>query len=372
VPRVLDRADSTVYRDPAAYTSHPCLARLANGDLLVAFNESLPRQPRLHPPSDPRFINLMCRSHDGGTRWLPPRAVPDYGATGAECPSVRQLDSGDILLVQWRFAWFPLETARKLAARPDTTLQFVLPSPRSWLGRRPTCDADWDTCELPWARADAGLFISVSGDNGATWDRTSAVSTAPFARGYSPRPPCQLADGVVLLALDSHDERGVLYVLRSSDRGQSWEAPLVVSDSPPLAEPTILGLPSGKVVILSRDEKTGIVHQHDSLDGGLTWLPPRQTPLWGYPAHLLRLSDGRLFAIYGVRRAPFGIRACLSADDGASWDAAGELVIRDDMPNRNVGYPTAVELPDGSLLAAYYGEDADGVTHIIGSRFRLP
>jgi len=73
-----------------------------------------------------------------------------------------------------------------------------------------------------------------------------------------------------------------------------------------------------------------------------------------------------------VRRAPFGIRACLSADDGANWDAAGELVIRDDMPNRNVGYPTAVELPDGSLLAAYYGEDADGVTHIIGSRFRLP
>lgn len=370
--KVLDRADSTIYRDPAAYTSHPCVARLTSGDLLVAFNESLPRHPSLHPPSDPRFINLMCRSRDDGAHWLAPRAVPDYGATGTECPSITQLANGDVLLVQWRFAWYPLETARALARQPDSTVELVLPSTRSWLGRRPTSDADWDECELPWARGNAGLFVSLSSDNGATWERTTVVSTAPFARGYSPRPPCQLADGTLLLALGSHDEHGFVYILRSSDSGQSWEAPRVISDSPPLAEPTILALPSGKVVVLSRDEKTQLLHQHDSFDSGQTWAPPRPTCLWGYPAHLLRLADGRLFALYGVRRPPYGIRASLSVDNGASWDTGGELVIRDDMPNRNLGYPTAAELPDGSLLAVYYGEDADSVTHIMGSRFRLP
>jgi hypothetical protein len=31
-----------------------------------------------------------------------------------------------------------------------------------------------------------------------------------------------------------------------------------------------------------------------------------------------------------------------------------------------------VQLPDGHVFAAYYGEDADGVTHILGSTFRVP
>ena len=76
--------------------------------------------------------------------------------------------------------------------------------------------------------------------------------------------------------------------------------------------------------------------------------------------------------MYGIRRPPFGIRACLSTDDGVTWDIEHELVIRDDMPNSNLGYPTAVELPSGRLFAAYYGEDTTGLTHITGSSFCLP
>ena len=111
---VRDRADVTIYRDPGAYIAHPCVALLANGDLLVAFNETLPRQPWQHSPRDPRFVNLMARSSDGGQTWVMPRVVPGYDMTGVECPSVTQLSTGEVMLVQWRFAWYPLETARKL------------------------------------------------------------------------------------------------------------------------------------------------------------------------------------------------------------------------------------------------------------------
>ena len=64
--RVKDRRDVTIYRDEFAYVSHPTVAKLQSGDYLVAFNESLVRQPYTHPPSDPRYVNLVSRSRDGG------------------------------------------------------------------------------------------------------------------------------------------------------------------------------------------------------------------------------------------------------------------------------------------------------------------
>lgn len=369
---VRDRIDVTIYRDPGAYAAHPCIVRLSNGDLLVAFNEGLPRRPWLHPPKDPRFVNLMARSRDGGHTWLTPRVIPSYAMTGVECPSITQLTTGDVLLVQWQFAWYPLEAARKLWRLPGNPHDIHLVTRQGWVGKRPTRETDWDETPFPWARGDAGLFVSLSRDDGATWDSTVRVPTTPFRRGYSPRPPAQLSDGTALLALDSHDERGVLYVLRSRDAGRSWEAPVVVSDSPPLAEPSILALPRGKVIIHSRHESSGLIHQHDSFDGGQTWAPPRPTRIWGYPAHLLRLSDGRLLTVYGHRRSPFGIRASLSGDDGETWDAAPEIIIRGDLPSGNLGYPTVVELQAGRLFVAYYGEDETGLTHILGSSFELP
>jgi hypothetical protein len=49
-----------------------------------------------------------------------------------------------------------------------------------------------------------------------------------------------------------------------------------------------------------------------------------------------------------------------------------ELIIRDDMKNSNLGYPTAIEQDDGTIFAAYYGENAEGVTYVMGSHFELP
>ncbi|MCC6179222.1 MAG: exo-alpha-sialidase [Chloroflexi bacterium] len=370
---VRDRVDVTIYRDPGAYLAHPCVAQLSNGDLLVAFNESLPRHPWMHPPSDPRYINLMARSRDGGQTWITPRVVPSYDMTGVECPSVAQLSTGQVMLVQWRFAWYPLETAHKLWQQPNNGLDLHLIEQRGWRGKRPVSEADWDESPYPWARGDSGVFISLSGDGGLTWDSTVKAATAPYRRGYSPRPPTELADGTILLALDSHDERGILYVLRSTDHGRTWESPPTrVSDDRPLGEPTILALPSGKVIIHSRSSTTGLIHQHVSLDGGYTWGAPALTTIWGYPAHLLRLSDGRLLTIYGVRRPPYGIRACLSDNDGESWDTDHELIVRDGMRSSNLGYPTAARLADGRIFTAYYGDDDDGVTYIMGSSFSLP
>ena len=61
------------------------------------------------------------------------------------------------------------------------------------------------------------------------------------------------------------------------------------------------------------------------------------------------------------------VNAIVSEDDGASW--SGEIVIRGDLPNGNLGYPAAIEYQPGRLFTAYYGEDHDGVTCIQGTWF---
>ena len=63
---------------------------------------------------------------------------------------------------------------------------------------------------------------------------------------------------------------------------------------------------------------------------------------------------------YGYRRPPLGVRACLSSDCGKTWDLANEIVLRLDggtLPEQNrkvadadLGYPTSVQLADGSNL----------------------
>ena len=74
---------------------------------------------------------------------------------------------------------------------------------------------------------------------------------------------------------------------------------------------------------------------------------------------------------YGLRTAPFGIRACLSVDGGRTWQTDGEIVVRDDLPNGDLGYPTTIEYEPGKLFVIYYGQAQDGITCIQGTYVAL-
>ena len=93
--------------------------------------------------------------------------------------------------------------------------------------------------------------------------------------------------------------------------------------------------------------------------------------MYGHPGHLLPLADGRLLCTYGRRKAPFGIRACLSEDAGRSWRDDDEIVIRAGLPNSDLGYPTTIEIAPAELFCAYYGQEPDGVTCVQGTYLRL-
>ena len=142
-----------------------------------------------------------------------------------------------------------------------------------------------------------------------------------------------------------------------------------------------------------------------SEDDGFSWSPPKWTNIWGYPAELTPLQDGRYLMIYGYRRPPYGVRGLVS-EDGLHWDVKNEFVIRmggvpgehvQDQPAstmmdptsgrmlaggidwrnpglyQHIGYPSVTQLNDGAILAAYHewSDDPNPIQFVLGTRFDL-
>ena len=66
----------------------------------------------------------------------------------------------------------------------------------------------------------------------------------------------------------------------------------------------------------------------------------------------MRLKNGRLLTSYGYRRKPFGNQARISDDHGKTW--SDPITISRDGTNGDLGYPSSVELTDGTMLTAWY------------------
>ena len=93
--------------------------------------------------------------------------------------------------------------------------------------------------------------------------------------------------------------------------------------------------------------------------------------MFGLPGQLLVLFDKRLLCTYGRRKAPFGVRMSLSEDGGSTWQTDHEIVVRDDLPNGDLGYPTTIEYAPGKLFVCYYGQEPDSVTCVQGTHVTL-
>jgi hypothetical protein len=71
-----------------------------------------------------------------------------------------------------------------------------------------------------------------------------------------------------------------------------------------------------------------------------------------------------LICTYGYRaKAPFGIRAMFSNDNGKTWDTG--YSIYDNEISADLGYPSTVELADGSLLTVFYAIPKVGEAAVI-------
>ena len=126
-------------------------------------------------------------------------------------------------------------------------------------------------------------------------------------------------------------------------------------------EPHAVCLPDGTILVHIRAERSEprffSTWQCESHDGGRSFTKPHRItgPLGGAPAHLLRLSDGRLISAVGDREYPYGIRILTSRDQGQTWDSAKlDAQLPAVKGNWDLGYPASVELRNGHVFTLWY------------------
>ncbi len=343
-----------VFKQDGVYACFPSLYQYDDGTLVSSFGT---RVHRSH--IDPTGGSARRVSRDGGVTWSDAGAdVPSYNPAAVRADGHLALANA----IGWRYT--DERESERLKAE-GRTVRDVRPGTVAYLsGARSMVRSIGGQVIRPWTEIEVP-----PGGGMMTFHQAAYLN---------------LGDGVRLVGIYGTGPTGrrSAFVLRTEDDGETWMClPMAPGDERMSYNETALGANAdGHVIALMRtaesvDKKqAGNLYQVTSTDRGKTWSKPVNTGIWGYPAHLLRLPDGRLMATYGYRRAPKGIRACLSRDGGKNWDLDHEIILRADGfgSGSDLGYPITTLLSNGVLATVYYFNGVDNITHIALTRWKPP
>jgi len=357
--------------DTRYYIGDPSLAVLPNGEILMGLREAPARLESEWGHVDPVARGVVLRSRDGGRTFGEKRVVDDetYRFSSTQAVTLTPIRDGTLLASLYTWGVAPVPTGVALDK---------IHSGRKLVG-----------ADKPFINIFEGLWTKRSTDGGLTWSKRRSVDIPDLPPLAARSAMAELDDGTLLLQVNDLS-RSVgaprdwarIFCLRSTDGGSTWGDAALVADGTELRthylEPSLTRLEDGRLISMLRtrgegqgaDERAGLkriggmtnyfgyLFQSVSEDDGRTWSDPAKTPMWGFPGQVLELADGRLLCTYSHRREPYGVRGTLSYDGGRTWDIANEIIIRADGGTWDLGYPGAIQLSDGTVLVAYYFDDA--------------
>jgi len=351
---------------PFRYQGWPTVCRDENGVLYVAASGY--RVAHVCPYGK----NVLYISRDDGETWTPPTVINDTAVDDRD-GGILPLGDGKLMLTYFHN---PMSLTDDLF----NSESFQKNHGGKW--DYPFYEAMlkyWKT--LPPEAELTGSFCRLSRDSGVTWE--PAVQ-APVS---SPHGPVKLRDGRLLWlgkefhsGLDEYDDKGAIYAVESTDDGKTWQK-LGHVDFPAgctranIHEPYAIELPDGRIMGALRGQGAEVpfrfcIYTTFSEDGGRTWSAPEALDMAGSPPHMLLHSSGALILSYARRSEPFSERARISYDGGKTF---GEEIILSEVAPGDLGYPSTVELSDGSLLTVYYQKlPGDDFCSVLSTRWTLP
>lgn len=289
---------------------------------------------------DPFGKVLMYESCDKGKTWSAPRVLAD-GPLDDRDAGITVTPKGT-----WLVNYF-------------TSIYFSCYKPME--PTRPHWKEKEDKITISLLKEEHGFFMLRSTDQGKTWSPKYRIgvnnvhgaivlndgSLFYCGRGYFP--------GCLATASHGND----IVSMRSTDDGVTWEE---ISHYYGEIDGYRLGA-WHEMHSVQADDGTIITQirchnntpprtlQMESKDGGKTW-ENLHAVCGGFPSHLLKLSDGRLLMSYGYRKENYGNRCRISSDNGKSWSEP--IIISGNAPSYDLGYPSTVELSDGTLVTVWY------------------
>lgn len=363
---ILER--KTIYRD-GEYVSFPNLARLKDGRIICAFRHAKERQAEYGRCThiDPTAKDVFVISGDGGKTFDPELHLIIDDEMSDQDPCVNVLRDGRIIVTYFRWALCPAGKGR-----------------RKW-GKKPFDAYGRKLWKLFDCFPD-GASYSISDDNGETWKHYPPLRMEGVPDGAGVRGNIiELPNGELIMPFYGSLRVGELSrsgLVLSKDRGETWEYLSTMAYDPEckknFLEPNIYRTPSGKIIGLFRTQTDfrapGVdfedtylnLHIAVSEDDGRTFGPVKEIEnLWGSsPFHAILLKDGRTLLAYGYRREPFGIRVRICDAELEHIEDGETIILRDDAPNGDLGYPHAIQLDDGTVVVSYYVSGEDGIRFI--------
>lgn len=330
-----------ISHEPQYYHGWPTVARRRNGQLLAVCSGG--RERHVCPFGR---VELMVSS-DNGQTWSWPQVLLDSPIDDRDA-GVLETARGTVLVTSFTSLAYEPTLEKALKQKPGEPGAWPVEQLSAWQAAHQRLTAEQ-------RRAEQGQWMIRSTDGGVSWSARYPTIV------NSPHGPIQLADGRLLYAgkeLWTKAQR--VGVCESRDDGQTWhwlaEIPARSGDDPKqYHELHAAESGDGRILVHIRNHNKaneGETHQAESADGGKSWSTPHPIGVWGLPSFLLRLSSGKLLMTYGHRRPPFGNQARLSDDHGRTWSEP--LIISGDGAGGDLGYPSTVELADGSLLTVWY------------------
>jgi len=352
--------DVVIYSDDRFYSAFPSVARLRNGELILAFRRA-PERRRLgargvtHTDANSQLV--LVRSRDSGRSWTrEPELLFAHPLGGSQDPCLLVLRDSTIVCAS--YVWIHVEPAAHSAVPAAV-----------WLG-------DY---------AFQGGYLVRSRDGGRIWHGPITPTPVPGRDvpdcygaplpAYNRGALCQTRDGAVhwAVAYPKGRDRSAgtdIHWMTSADGGLTWRyrGPIASDSRVSFNETSLYETPSGALVAFVRTaglDDHAVVVRYDPRAG--RWQGWQDAGWRGHPFHAVRLEDGRVLLVYGYRHPPYGIRARILNPECTDFAEAEESTLRDDGGGADLGYPWAVTLPGRRALVVYYFQRHDGTRHIAGT-----